>query len=114
MSDPFPTPARGPEPEEEKIVQIDPTREQSRWRWEIRAAQWRARELAEAVFGGAVGARLTGRTPRGAFHGLLHLEVPFENLDTHRSLEAVFLASAARDPLLGGVPLVFVLSPLAR
>ena len=44
-------------------------------------------------------------------HGLLHLEVPFEDLETHRAVEAIFPSSAAVDPTLSRVTLVFVLSP---
>jgi hypothetical protein len=100
-------------PAPERTTYVDPTLEEqsAAWRWEARAAQWRARELAEIVFGGEVVARLSGRAGRAPFRGLLHLDVPFRDLDTHRALEAVFLSSASRDPVLGRIPLVFVLGP---
>jgi hypothetical protein len=95
---------------------MDPTLdvEEIRRRWEVRAAQWRARELAEAVFEGEVVARLSGRSARGAFRGLLHLEVPFADLASHRSREARFLASAGEDPVLSRVPLIVVFSAAVR
>ncbi len=79
-------------------------------RWELRAAQWRAVALAEAVFGGPVGTRLLGQASAG-FRGLLELGVPFVSLEAHREAEARFLAEAARDELLGRTPLVVVFTP---
>ena len=113
MSDPFPQVARAQQADPEQPVYVDTTLEtqESSRRWEARAAQWRARELAEALFGGEVGARLTRRTSRGTFRGLLHLEVPFSDLDSHRSREAAFLACAHMDPVLSRVPLVIVFTP---
>jgi hypothetical protein len=89
---------------------IDPilARVHERDRWETRAAQWRARHLAEAVFGGEVEARLGGRASGGPFRGLLHLHVPFAALPDHRAREALFLAAAARDPVLARVPFLYV------
>jgi hypothetical protein len=97
-------------------VHVDPTLaiEEVRRRWEARSAQWRARELAERIFGGEVEARLLGHGVRSSYRGLLHLDVPFTDLDRHRSLEASFLAVAAQDPVLSRVPFVFVLGPGAR
>src|SRR5690606_132988 len=88
---------------------VDPTldRVRAQRRWGPRAAQWRARALGEVVFGGDVEARLAGQGG-GAFRGLLHLDVPFEDLDRHREREALFLAAAGRDPVLAGVPFVYV------
>jgi hypothetical protein len=113
VSEVFPVPPAPPEQKREKIVHIDPTLgiEEARLRWETRTAQWRARELAESIFGGEVTARLSGHTARSTFRGLLHLDVPFTSLERHRSLETIFLAVAARDPVLSRVPLVFVLGP---
>ena len=104
---------QGPvEEDPERTVYVDPTHGEKthRSRWETRAAQWRAHELAEQVFGGEVTTRLTGRLPGASFRGLLHLAVPFRDLESHRTLEAAFLACAARDDLLASVPFVFVLS----
>lgn len=113
MNELFPSTGRRPEQDREWPEHVDPGLglEAYRSRWETRAAQWRALELAESVFGGCVTTRLTGRTPRSTFRGLLHLQVPFAGLERHRALEALFLASAARDPVLARVPFVFVLSP---
>jgi hypothetical protein len=112
MSDPLRPFAPDP-PEPQRTAYVDPTlgEHEASWRWEARAAQWRARELAESVFGGEVRARLTGRAGRQPFRGLLYLEVPFEDLATHRALEAVFLSCASEDAVLGKIPLVFVLGP---
>lgn len=90
-------------------VLVDPTitRVHERERWEARAAQWRARALAEAVFGGDVEATLSG-LGRGGFRGLLHLRVPFTDLNRHRAAEAAFLALAGRDQVLARIPFVYV------
>ncbi len=80
-------------------------------RWSIRAAQWRALELARTVFGEEASASLGSLPPRGPFSGLLHLAVPFENIEDHRSREARFAALAGSDELLRTVPLVFVFEP---
>jgi hypothetical protein len=99
--------------EPDLTVYVDPTlgEQEARRRWEVRAAQWRAREMAEAVFGGEVHARLSGHSGGSSFRGLLHLDVPFRDLETHRALEAVFIACAAVDPVLERVPLIYVLGP---
>ena len=113
MSELFPVSPDGVEPEPQRTVYVDPTlgEHAATWRWEARAAQWRARELAESVFGGQVNARLTGRAGRTPFRGLLYLDVPFRDLETHRALESVFLVCASRDPILGRIPFVYVLGP---
>lgn len=84
----------------------------SRDRWERRAGQWRAVELARAVFGDEARGRLEGFPPRGGFRGLLELEVPFASLDEHRELEGIFLRLAGEDPVLERVPLVFAFVPV--
>jgi len=84
----------------------------SQVRWGRRAGQWRAVALARSVFGEAVAGRLDAFPPRGGFVGLLDLEVPFESLDEHRSLEQRFLALVDRDPVLEQVPFVFTFSPV--
>lgn len=81
-------------------------------RWSVRAAQWRALELAREVFGETVEARLGDLRPRGSFHGFLHLAVPFRDLESHRSLESRFTAMAGADEVLREVPLVFVFDPV--
>lgn len=119
MSDLFPDPLRPELPPwadgKPWTTFVDPTLVQARERerWEARAAQWRARELAEAVFGGEVVARLVGPT-RGSFRGLLHLDVPFLGLADHQERERRFVAAASDDPVLARVPLVFVFGSLAR
>lgn len=78
-------------------------------RWEVRAAQFRALELARQAFGrGARGSMLAVRH-RGAIRGLMHLDVPFVDLEAHRAREDTFLAMAANDPLLRQIPLIYVL-----
>ena len=84
---------------------------QRRARWEVRAAQWRARELAELVFGGVSRMGLSGLRGAGAMRGLLRLDVPFEDLHVHRASEARFMAAVEMDPLLANVPLVYVIGP---
>lgn len=80
-------------------------------RWEVRAAQWRAVELARAAFGGEVRGTLLGSRTRGGLRGLLKLDVPFDDLDAHRRREAAFLGMVDADPLMAEVPLVFVVGP---
>jgi len=99
------------EPEHPQLLQRPLSQAELRGRWEVRAAQWRARELAELVFGGVSASSLIGIRPHGALRGLLELEVPFEGLDSHREREAHFMAAAAADPVLARVPLVFVFAP---
>lgn len=113
MSGFLPPDARGLEPERPHPSQIDRRRtvEDVRRSWEVRAAQWQARALAEAVFDGPVTCTLTGMRAGQPWRGLLRLDVPFDDLESHRTLEARFLASAGRDPLLSRVPFVYVIGP---
>jgi hypothetical protein len=83
-----------------------------RTRWERRAGQWRAVDLAREVFGEGAAGRLEGFPPRGGFKGLVHLEVPFRDMEDHRAREDLFLALASSDPVLERVPLVFVFAPV--
>jgi len=80
-------------------------------RWEVRAAQWRAREIAESVFGRVARSSLIGMRRAGRMRGLLNLEVPFTDLQTHRSREDRFMAAVDSDPVLSRVPLVYILGP---
>jgi hypothetical protein len=80
-------------------------------RWEVRAAQYRAHELALEAFGGPVRTHLMGVRTRGAMRGLLEMGVPFRDLPEHRAREARFLAAVSTDPLLSRVGLVYVLGP---
>ena len=82
-----------------------------RSRWEVRAAQWRARELADLVFGSVTRMQLSGLRPDGLLRGLLRLDVPFTDLEVHRDREARFLAAVASDQLLTQIPLVYVIGP---
>lgn len=90
-------------------VQVTRTEAERLGRWEVRAAQWRAIELARAVFGAGVRAAMVGVRPDGAMRGLLRLDVPFDALETHRRRERDFLSLVGLDPLLSRVPLVYVL-----
>jgi hypothetical protein len=84
----------------------------ARQRWSIQAAKWRTLELARHIFGPDASLGPNGFPPRGAFQGLVRLEVPFEDLEAHRELEARFATMAGRDELLTQVPLVFVFDPV--
>lgn len=98
-------------PDSDTLEFVEPgSRARTLARWELRALQWRAARLAEVVFGGPVGARLIGHAGRG-LRGMLELEVPFTDLGRHREAEKRFLAGAAADDVLGGVPLVVVFTP---
>lgn len=78
----------------------------------VRAAAWRALKLARTVFGSGVSLRLREATGRGRFGGLLHLDVPFDDLADHRLREDVFTACAGIDPLLSRIHLVYVFNPV--
>jgi len=108
-----PRPARGllPEPSHPGVLDRSRATAVARHRWEVRAAQWRARELAEEVFGPGVVAAMAGVRPGGFPAGMITLDVPFRSLETHRSGEARFLSSAWRDPVLSRVPILFILGP---
>jgi hypothetical protein len=80
-------------------------------RLEVRAAQWKALELARGVFGHGVSAAMVGLRHHGPLRGLLRLDVPFQTLERHREREATFLSLVGRDPLLARVPLVYVVGP---
>ena len=80
-------------------------------RIEVRAAQWKALELARAVFGENVGMAMIGLRHRGPLRGLLRLDVPFDSLERHRERQDVFLSLVGQDPLLARVPLVYVVGP---
>jgi hypothetical protein len=77
----------------------------------VRAAQWRAREVAEAVFGHVGAMTLTGLRADGPLRGLLRLDVAFRGLGEHREKERRFLAAVDADPLLSTVRLVYVIGP---
>lgn len=87
------------------------TEEERLGRIEVRAAQWKAVELARMVFGRDVGVAMVGLRTRGPLRGLLRLDVPFETLERHREREGVFLSLVGQDPLLARVPLVYILGP---
>lgn len=112
MSQLFPSRPRllGPEPAHPELEQRE-TAEERRRILEVRAAHWRARELAARVFGSVTRSALTGQTRAGPLAGLVRLDVPFEELPIHRDREEVFLASVHADPLLSTVPLVYVVGP---
>lgn len=85
-----------------------------RARWEVRAAQWRARELAEAAFGEVSDSRLLGLRVEGGLRGLLRLEVPWTGHEQHSAREARFLEATERDPILSNVRLVYVIGHAVR
>ena len=80
-------------------------------RWEVRAAQWRAHEIAHVVFAGVTGMGLVGLRREGSVRGLLRLDVPFDDLDVHREREARFMAAVSMDPVLSSVRLLYVIGP---
>jgi hypothetical protein len=105
-----------PLPEPTSIQDRTLDEDRLRLRWELRAAQWSALDLARDVFGEEASAALSGYPARAAFRGLLHLEVPLEgigrgDLERHREREARFTRLAALDPVLRRVSLVFVFAP---
>ncbi len=89
----------------------DPDRERNVRRWVVRAAQWKALELAEQVFGPGVEARLEGDAGPPPFRGLVRLAVPFHGLERHWRRERIFTELAGQDEVLREAPLVFVFEP---
>jgi hypothetical protein len=105
--------ARGglPEPDHPRLLQRPHSLSEQRARWEVRAAQWRARELAELVFGVVSESALSALRPHGPLRGLLRLRVPFSDLALHREREARFMAAVESDPVLARIRLVYVIAP---
>ena len=100
-----------PEPNHPRLLQRPHSVAEERAKWEVRAARWRATELAEIVFGAVGDSSLLGLRPQGALRGMLRLQVPFVDLAAHRAREAQFLAAVDMDPLLARIRLVYVIGP---
>lgn len=113
MADFVPSPQGGLPSDKERTENVDPLIERriERRPWELRSAQWRAWDLAEAAFGTDVSVALSGRPGYPGFRGFLHLTVPFSDLEDHEARQALFLAWARRDVILQQVPLIFVFEP---
>jgi hypothetical protein len=107
----FPKP--GDPAEAPPMEQVDPllSRRVETRPWELRAAQWKARFLAEMAFEGEVGVSLVGRPGYPSFRGLLHLSVPFRDLTDHEKRQALLMRWVGDDPVLRRVPLVFIFEP---
>ncbi len=99
------------DPDHPRLQQRPHSPAERRARWEVRAAQWRAREIAESVFGRVASASLIGIRAGGEMRGLLELGVPFSDLALHERRQAIFLSAVEADPVLAQVPLVYVLAP---
>ncbi len=99
------------EPDHPRLLQRPFSPAEQRARWEVRAAQWRAQDIAESVFGRIESASLLSLRAAGPLRGLLHFEVPFRDLDVHRDREQRFLAAVETDPILAQVRLVYVFVP---
>ena len=82
-----------------------------RARKEVSAAAWRAREIAEVVFGRVSESSLIGLRSDGPLRGLMRLDVPFINLRIHEDRQARFMAAVDLDPILERVNLVYVIGP---
>lgn len=95
-------------PDRHELVDPRNRRETHQARWSLQAARWQAVSLAQELFGPSVQSRLVGTPGREGFQGLLRLAVPFLDLDDHRDREATFVRAAGADPVLAGVPLIFV------
>ena len=80
-------------------------------RREVRAAAWRAREIAEVVFGRVSESSLVGLRSDGPLRGLMRLDVPFVNLRMHEDRQAQFMAAVDLDPILERASLVYVIGP---
>lgn len=114
MSDLFPKPPVAPGGDPESTEYLDPSLavREERHRWTLQTARWRARELAEAIFGDDVPVSLEPGPPGSAaplvFRGSLRLSVPFDGLARHRIKERLFTSFAAEDPVLSRVPLLYM------
>ena len=82
-----------------------------RARKEVRAATWRAREIAEVVFGRVIQSSLVGLRLDGRLRGLMRLDVPFVDLHAHEDRQAQFIAAVNLDPILKRVSFVYVIGP---
>jgi hypothetical protein len=113
MSDFVPSSQPGLPTDPERTENVDPLIERriDHRPWELRSAQWRAWDLAEAAFGRGVSVSLAGQPGYPEFRGFLHLSVPFAGLEDHEARQALFLAWARRDEILSQVPLIFVFDP---
>jgi hypothetical protein len=98
--------SRGPGWEERRNERAEATA-----RWQLRAFQMAALPLAQEVFGPQATVYLLPWGGRPPLAGGLTLQVPFRDLNDHRAREALFLALAARDPVLSGTPCVYVFQP---
>lgn len=105
------SPGADTDPDHPRLQERPRSQAEEKARWEVRAAQWRARELAEAVFGAVSDTALSAVRSAGPLRGLMQLHVPFHDLDVHRAREARFMAAVEADPLLSEVPLVYVFGP---
>jgi hypothetical protein len=102
-----------PEPDHAALRQREQSVEENRQRWEVRAAQWRAHELATEIFGAVYGSSMLGLRTSGDVRGLLHLEVPFASVDVHKEREAIFMSCVTSDPILSRIDLIYVVGPEA-
>lgn len=101
--------AFGPEPTSLHQRPLSPA--ERRARWEVRAAQWRARAIAERVFGRVGQTTLHGMRADGPMRGLLRMSVSIRALPDHHDREARFMAAVREDPVLSRIGLVYVLGP---
>lgn len=101
----------GPEADHPVLRQRPLTSAEARSRWEVRAAQWRAVELAELIFGSVTGIGVSGFRSDGPIRGMMRMAVPFSELQAHQARQARFLAAADADPILSRVPFIYVIGP---
>lgn len=113
MDELFSPQAGGTPVEPEATEHIDPllARRVETRPWELQSAKWRAQFFAEMAFGAPVEVTLAGRPGYPDFRGLIYLSVPFRHLSDHNSRQALFLAWAEGDPVLGRIPLIYVFEP---
>jgi hypothetical protein len=107
-------PADGAADRPDAVLEDRTIEERREHRAEAGAARWRAGALAEAIFGGRVVPRLRSARTAAGFRAMVELEVPFRDLDAHREAEARFLSAAYCDEILGGIPVVFVFTPVVE
>jgi hypothetical protein len=106
MSALIPRRAGGEDPERahSELQQRPLSQAEYRALWEVRAAQWRARELAEELFGSVGYMALIGIAGKGHPRGLLHMEVPFESLGASPHRITVHVGGRARSHPHPGAP----------
>ena len=102
------------DPDHPRLQQELASPAEQRARWEVRAAQWRAHELAHVVFGAVSDMGMISMYHRGDMRGLLRLEVPFDGAYDADLVEISQNTSPANSRYLGELELIAVCDRIVR